>query len=563
MGTPVKVAQAKFVANEIARVKALRPDTHIFCPCDFNTHIRNEDELSEAETNRPDALKQDSYTQFRNHLEAACVEVVDGKRRVPVSMTRAYKDVLGRHPDWTCVKTREWPDHKDRNPNQPSKIGTTSNGIDYVGHCTNSVTLAISNLTVPGLPTEDYWKSFPSAHSFSDHGVPLVVKFALTGENRDAQRTDPWEATEFTKDVLKDMRVVKQEANKRDVDIRTRIIMREFNKTLGKHNWRQTSFTNYTADLKKWANSQKNFGGEPTFLTKIKDHHHVKADMEEQVQYLEKFRECKLRDLYAQVDALVDSLRQEQNMVAPPADQGDEKSEPNAPNPREQAAAQAEQERLMAAAQAEQDLQAAAEQSAERRKAELKRAEQERAELRRWLNSGDQKFMWYKHDAAREENLWMLYGDDDQKKLYRAFMIDGENECQVGSFTVKRRADLSDPEVKHVQDEIWKANRCPKETCRKVAADGACDYCRKYPTWGSRYWDKTQMDETLYCQKTLQNGFIRPVKGPTARAQRRRLTAKHVLQRRRLTHGARTPPALAALMEKIEEAERAYDSRCR
>merc|ERR1711964_580863 len=193
--------------------------------------------------------------------------------------------------------------------------------------------------------------------------------------------------------------------------------------TLGKHNWRQTSFTYYTADLKKWANSQKNFGGEPTFLTKIKDHHHVKADMEEQVQYLEKFRECKLRELYAQVDALVDSLRQEQNM-----DQGDEKSEPNVPNPREQAAAQAEQ-----------DLQAAAEQSAERRKAELKRAEQERAELRRWLNSGDQKFMWYKHDAARE-NLWMLYGDDDQKKLYRAFMIDGENECQVGSFAVKRRA---------------------------------------------------------------------------------------------------------------------------
>merc|ERR1711964_837491 len=100
------------------------------------------------------------------------------------------------------------------------------------------------------------------------------------------------------------------------------------------------------------------------------------------------FRECKLRELYAQVDALVDSLRQEQNMVAPPADQGDEKSEPNVPNPREQAAAQAEQERL----------------------AELKRVEQERAELKRFLDS-DQKFMWYKNDAAREESPWMMYGD--------------------------------------------------------------------------------------------------------------------------------------------------------
>merc|ERR1712096_560668 len=158
---PVKIAQAEYVANAIGEVKRLRERTHIFCPCDFNSHIAN----------NPENPRKDTYSRFAAQL-----------RKHNVDMESAYFNVFGKHTAWTCVKTREWPNHSTKDPNQINKIGTTSNCIDYVGHCVNSVVAAVSNLVVRGLPVADYWKTFPSIHAPSDHGKPLVVKFFLKGD---------------------------------------------------------------------------------------------------------------------------------------------------------------------------------------------------------------------------------------------------------------------------------------------------------------------------------------------------------------------------------------------
>merc|ERR1712096_216862 len=240
--TPIKKMQAKFCANEIAKVKKLRPNTHVFFPCDFNTHISN--------TVPEGKEKDDTYTQFLAHL------MLQGR----VNMESAYKDVLGEHPQFTCVKTREWTDYRGGTPNQGNKIGTTSNGIDYVGHCNNSMTLAVSNLLAANIDPEDYWRCFPSEYAFSDHGVPLVADFALSEPK-----------TLEIKSTLEKMSNVKNAAQKMDVKIRTRVIVREFAKSLEITEIMSAtkSLPDFTKAVKAYVKKTKTFKGPPSFVLKI------------------------------------------------------------------------------------------------------------------------------------------------------------------------------------------------------------------------------------------------------------------------------------------------------
>jgi hypothetical protein len=451
---PVKIAQAKYAAEEIAKVKALRQDTHLFFPCDFNTHI----------TNNVTNADKDTYTQFMKHLT---------EREVPVKMTSAYKDVLGQHPEWTCVKTRGWPDHQAKMPNQPNKIGTTSNSIDYLGHCDNSVTISVSNLLVQELDKDKYPVTFPSIHAFSDHGVPLVADFLLKCKPQDNSTNGVGEYT----NVLADMTDVKYEATRNDVKIKTAVTLREF----GRFNDNYVGFQNRTP-ISKYETVEMYIAAMKDFVAikwpKKSDEEKMWKPLNDFITKIKKAG----KDVYAYATQKWALERQLDHLEEEHIDVRSAERE-------RQAAAQANQKRLDA-----------------------------------FLES-DQKFMWYKERRAPGQNPWQIYSEEDQQKLFRAFMIDGEKECQVGPlFTVKLTEHLS------------------KEAREKVLSTR---WSEASPEDGQKHLDR--IDAGIYFQETNSNGWVRPVDV--------RMTAK---RRRRLANGARTSPVLAALMEKIEEAKREY-----
>merc|ERR1712096_185657 len=379
---PVKIAQAEYVANAIGDVKKLREQTHIFCPCDFNSHIPNNvpacrrckgqhvlenggqcqlcklpEELRQLRSPGRD-YRYDTYSRFEARL------INNG-----VTMNSAYKTVFDQHTAWTCVKTREWPNHSTKDPNQIDKIGTTSNCIDYVGHCDNSVVAAVSNLVVRGLPVADYWKTFPSIHAPSDHGKPLVVKFFLKGDvERDLvgeNQTEENHKLRLRIEAVKmKMDKVNTTAGAKDVEIKVRIIMREFGRK-NSQTLMYTAIEDYTEGLADYCSNTKM----NKFIKKMQDASDV--DIVENLnengdQMLATIRQSIMQDRRAHPDCqtftAVDLLdyhygcltktlgvtKASKRLAAQLAaqDQDDEKAQPNGPNPREQAAAQVEQERL-------------------------------------------------------------------------------------------------------------------------------------------------------------------------------------------------------------------------
>jgi hypothetical protein len=155
---PKKIAQARFLAIEVKKVKKENNDTHVFVCSDFNTDVKNDADIVNKD--------YDTHSQFEKKLGGI--------------LKSSYKDVYGEHLPWTCVKTRDWMHHVKKEPNQPEKLGATSADIDIIEHCDKSVVLSVSNLLTTDMDIGDYYKSFPSKHAFSDHGKPLLCEFALS-----------------------------------------------------------------------------------------------------------------------------------------------------------------------------------------------------------------------------------------------------------------------------------------------------------------------------------------------------------------------------------------------
>jgi len=282
---PVKLGQAYFVAREIAKVKQLRQHTHVFTPCDFNSHMTDDSD--------------DIWAQFAVKPND---DIDIGYSRAQfVRLFSAYKDIFNMHPLFTCIKTRHWTDYKKGNPNQPDKCGTTSNSIDSIGHCVNSIVLQVSDLMCPSLDDKDYWKTFPSASSFSDHGVPLVAEFALTRPEEFAQNL---RASMMLKKANEDaglrgivdgklrrMEEVKALANKMDCSIRTHILMREFGRAQ-KDGRTPDELKTYTTALINSCDGKKPFKGANAYIVQIKKSGGG-VDLIDQTQYVEKFRALK------------------------------------------------------------------------------------------------------------------------------------------------------------------------------------------------------------------------------------------------------------------------------
>merc|ERR1712096_320338 len=291
---PVKLGQAYFVAREIAKVKQLRQHTHVFTPCDFNSHMTDDSD--------------DIWAQFAVKPND---DIDIGYSRAQfVRLFSAYKDIFNMHPLFTCIKTRHWTDYKKGNPNQPDKCGTTSNSIDSIGHCVNSIVLQVSDLMCPSLDDKDYWKTFPSASSFSDHGVPLVAEFALTRPGEFAQSrfasnmlmkaTENPELRARVDERKRRMEEVKALAIKMDCSIRTHILMREFGRA--RKGRTPDELKPYTTALINSCDGKKPFKGANAYIVQIK-----KAgggvDLIDQTQYLEKFRALKASEYEASLEA--------------------------------------------------------------------------------------------------------------------------------------------------------------------------------------------------------------------------------------------------------------------
>merc|ERR1712096_443214 len=517
---PVKIAQAEYVANAIGEVKRLRERTHIFCPCDFNSHIAN----------NPENPKNDTYSRFAAQL-----------RKHNVNMVSAYFDVFGKHTAWTCVKTREWPNHSTKEPNQINKIGTTSNCIDYVGHCVNSVVAAVSNLVVRGLPVTDYWKTFPSIHAPSDHGKPLVVKFLLKGgvERNLETRSNSTEANrnrQKIEDEKKKMDEVKTKAGEKDVEIKVRLIMREFGRKKFIQTLKYTTITEYTTGLLDYCKTTQM----KSFIKKMKDASDV--DIKENLnknengdQMLESIRQRIMEDRRAHPDCqtvdltitAVEILNYHYGRLI------------------ETLTVTKASKARQAAGAAVVDVPAEAQVSAHN---------EEQLVAEQWDEFKKSKFIWYNDDTnAPTGTRWAEYTANEQSELFKAFVLDGKTACETEHGTVCA-GKPDDKEFNNAQFRKTWLDKCPQPTSNgENCGDRDCAVCKGYKTWGEWYW--AMLQKSKYHQKSASN-WIRPVArmGDLPFERRRRL----------LAHGARTSPVLAALMKEIEDAKDVYyNSRCR
>jgi len=168
---PIKLAQAAFVANELARIKDVYGDIPMIYGCDFNTDYWEKENDHEYQV----------YIEFENTIN-----------KHGVQMEPAYKDVYGEVLPMTCPKWRPGGDQKE-------KLGVTATAIDFVLHTPHFTCAAVQEFPATSEIEPSY---FPGYKYPSDHPamVAVLVLDNMDGKKVPSEGTEMRRTAQFVKD---------------------------------------------------------------------------------------------------------------------------------------------------------------------------------------------------------------------------------------------------------------------------------------------------------------------------------------------------------------------------
>jgi len=472
-------------------------------------------------------------------------------------------------------------------------------GIDLLAHCDNSVTVSVSDLVVHGLQPEDYYKTFPSIHAPSDHGRPLVSEFILTGDSNASKQLLKPVSDEMSmlpaNDVIKHswniMKEVSVHAGQRDWQVKSRIIVREYGRKKALEVLETKTIGDYKDGLEAYCAGSKM----RQFIRKMLNvrHHDVLANltnlglgelkknmMSDRLNHPQcRMGYCNKCDEPVKPDHAeekcpnnTDDKKWRDNHPKKKCDNGgknwkiidlQKRNEKQLKTRRPSSLKQFVEDQLKRVEPADGEVEVAPEAPAVGRVPVDLQADDQKEELaeeqsptidEQWLafQKSDTKFMWY-NDGSNTIGVdrWQECTENDQKSLFAAFVLNRNTDrCSTEHGPVYRgppaNAEFNNSQFR----KPWAQGYCPQPTRGgKSCGKKQCRSCQGYETWGEWYWD-TMVRKSTYHQKSASSGWIRPIARNSADLPHN----QHQHRRRRLAHGARTSPVLAALMKEIEEA---------